>query len=90
MERGVPVIATTPVKSSAALKRDGAWERLETELRSDFADCHSTLALAKLRAEYREKAKDNGWPAAWLNALKNEFDSQEDALAKAETLTAGE
>lgn len=76
--------------SSASLKRDGAWERLESELRNDFADCHSIVALAKLRADYRVKAKDNGWPAAWLGALKNEFDLQEDALLKAETLQAGE
>lgn len=95
MERqtGTPNTVTGPAikpVSSAALKRDGAWERLELELRNDFADCHSTVALAKLRADYRVKAKDNGWPAAWLGALKNEFDLQEDALLKAETLQAGE
>jgi hypothetical protein len=78
-----------PVKSSAALKREGSWDTLKKELESDFADCHSTVALETLRAVYRAKAKAAGWPAAWLNSLKNEFDLQEEALKKMETVGAG-
>ena len=76
-------------KSSASLKKEGSWEALKAELDSDFADCHSTVALARLRADYREKALDNRWPKAWLEALKNEFDTMEDALAKGEMIGAG-
>jgi len=76
-------------KSSASLKKEGSWEALKAELDSDFTDCHSTVGLARLRAEYREKALDNRWPKAWLEALKNEFDTMEDALAKGEMIGAG-
>lgn len=69
-----------PAKSSASLKRDGAWEALKAELDSDFADCHSLVALESLRATYRAKAVKDGWPKAWLNALKNEFDTQEQSI----------
>jgi len=81
--------ANEPAKSSASLKKEGSWEALKAELDSDFADCHSTVSLSRLRAEYREKALDKRWPKAWLEALKNEFDSMEDALAKGETIGAG-
>ena len=77
-----------PPKSSASLKRDGAWEALKGELESDFADCHSIVALNKLRETYRDKAKAQRWPPAWLSALKDEFDQQEDALKKVELVTA--
>lgn len=84
----------TPTKSSAALKRAGSWEELKAELDSDFADCHSLLSLDKLRADYREKARNQGWTKAWLGALGNEFDNFEDGLKAAEaknsTLLAGE
>ena len=72
------------VKSSAQLKREGSWDLVLTELQSDFADCHSVIALSNLRANYREKAKANGWPRAWLEALGNEFEQQEAALKKVE------
>ena len=71
-----------PAKSSASLKRDGAWEALKRDLDNDLADCHSAVSLSKLRAEYREKARENGWPKAWLLALANEFDVAEEALTK--------
>lgn len=79
-----------PVKSSASLKKEGSWEALKAELDSDFADCHSTVSLSRLRAEYREKALDKRWPKAWLEALKNEFDTFEADLEKSQTLLAGE
>ena len=77
-------------KSSASLKKAGSWEALKAELDSDFADCHSVVSLGRLRADYREKAINQQWPKAWLEALKNEFDGMEDALSKAENLQAGE
>lgn len=76
-----------PAKSSASLKRkdengEDAWDRLIKELHKDFEDCHSLVTLAKLRADYREKARDARWTRAWLDALANEFDAFEDKLPK--------
>lgn len=84
-----PAPDDAPVKSSAQLKREGSWESLQAELHSDFADCHSVAALSKLRAEYREKARALGWTKAWLSALGDAFDAQEDALAKVDMMGAG-
>jgi hypothetical protein len=72
----------TPRKSSASLKRDGAWDKLMFKLSADFGDCHSLVTLSKLRADYREMARNEGWPRAWLEALAEEFDSFEDKLPK--------
>jgi hypothetical protein len=76
-----------PAKSSMSLKKrdengQDAWDRLIGELRADFLDCKSPVALAKLRGDYREKAREMRWPRAWLDALGNEFDTFEDALEK--------
>ncbi len=69
-------------KSSASLKKDGAWNKLMFQLSADFGDCKSLVTLSKLRADYRVKAKDEGWPKTWLEALKDEFDRFEDSLPK--------
>jgi hypothetical protein len=76
-----------PAKSSASLKKrdengQDAWDRLIGELRADFLDCTSLVKLAKLRADYREKAREQRWPRAWLEALGNEFDTFEDSMEK--------
>lgn len=70
----------TPRKSSASLKRDDAWNKLMFKLSADFGDCKTRVTLSKLRADYREQARANGWPRAWLEALAEEFDSFEDKL----------
>lgn len=74
-----------PAKSSASLKRkdengQDAWDRLIAALRSDLADCHSLVTLSKLRADYRERCRDERWPRAWQDALSNEFDTFEESL----------
>ena len=71
-------------QSSAKLKRDGAWEKLMFKLSADFGDCKSLVSLSKLRAEYREMARQEGWPKAWLEALANEFDTFEKSLPQAD------
>lgn len=81
-----------PPKSSAALKRRDAdgkdeWDRLMEELQADFVDCTSTVKLGKLRADYREKARERRWPRGWLDALANEFDTLEEQLEKQERET---
>lgn len=78
------VPAEQPAKSSAALKRDDAWNKLMFQLSVDFGDCKSLVTLSKLRAQYRERAKTEGWTRAWLEALKNEFDTFEEKLPKAD------
>lgn len=79
-----------PVKSSAALKREGAWEAVMSELQDDFADCHSVVSLQSLRQTYRDKARANGWTRTWLDALAEEFAKQEEAIQRAAFLEAGE
>lgn len=74
-----------PTKSSASLKRAGedgkdAWQRLIDDLRADLSDCHTLVTLSRLRAHYRERARDERWPRAWLDALGNEFDTFEEAM----------
>lgn len=90
--------AQPPAKSSASLKKadaDGkdAWARLIEDLRRDFLDCNSEIMLGKLRADYRERARNERWPRAWLEALGNEFDTFEDELlrneARSNPLNAG-
>lgn len=82
---GKPVEQTPPTRSSASLKRtdengEDAWDRLTKQLYQDFNDCHSLVALSRLRAGYREKAKADRWPKQWLEALANEFDTFENNL----------
>lgn len=78
-----------PRKSSAQLKRDGAWDKLMFQLSADFGDCKSLVTLSKLRADYRERARAEGWPKAWLETLANEFDTFEQTLQQSDdALTA--
>jgi hypothetical protein len=78
---GTPNTVTGPaIKSSAQLKRDGNWDKLMMELSLDFGDCHTRLALEKIKKHYRERAQAEGWTKAWMSALKNEFDNFENTL----------
>jgi len=71
-----------PVKSSASLKRANSWEDLTNSLAQDMVDVRSPVGLEKVKNEYRALAKAQGWPAAWLNALKDEFAHYEREIAK--------
>jgi len=71
--------AAPPARSAAALKKsdangEDAWDRLLKELRKDLEDCHSLVALDRLRTIYRDRARKDRWPTDWLASLKNEFD----------------
>lgn len=80
-----PNTVTGPaIKSSAQLKRDGNWDKLMMELSLDFGDCHTRLALEKIKKHYRERAQSEGWTKAWMSALKNEFDTFEETLPKSD------
>jgi hypothetical protein len=72
-----------PVKSSASLKREGAWEDISAELEADLLDCGSLAALEAIKTIYRGKAADMKFPPAWMLALKDRFDSHEAALVAA-------
>jgi hypothetical protein len=76
--------------SSAQLKRDGAWQKLMLKLSADLLDVKSIVLLSKLRAEYREMARNERWPRAWLDALANEFDNFEETLSKADSDAVGD
>jgi hypothetical protein len=69
-----------PAKSSAQLKRDGAWETVSGELDNDLLDCYSLVALERLKETYRGKVA--GWTPAWKNALKDKFEAHEAKLIK--------
>ena len=75
-----------PAKSSAQLKRDGAWEKMQFELSAAIGDCKTLVSLSKLRADLRGRARDEGWNKAFLSALADEFDAHEDRI-KRETET---
>lgn len=65
-----------PAKSSAQLKRDGVWE----EFQRDMMDVKSTVALEKLRDEWREKAKVDGINKTFLAAMKDAFEGKAQEL----------
>lgn len=75
--------AQANTKSSAALKRENSWEKVMEQFNSDLVDCKTLVALETLKATYRAKAKSEGWTAAWMNALKDEFLKAEDAIMNA-------
>lgn len=77
-------------KSSAALKRANSWKELQDELSQDMVDVRSPVAFAALKEDYRKKAREQGWPAAWMNSLKDEFAFHERELAGQSVLEAGE
>lgn len=73
-------IDEAPTKSSAQLKRDGAWEEVSSSLDNDLLDCHSLVGLEKLKADYRGRV--TGWTKAWKDALGDKFATHEDFLIK--------
>lgn len=64
-----------PVKSSAQLKHDKAWEEVSGSLSNDLLDCHSLVGLEKLKGDYRAKVRD--WPKAWQASLRDMFAAHE-------------
>lgn len=73
-------------KSSAQLKREKSWEQLSNDLAQDMVDVRSIVPFERLKEEYRQKAREQGWPAAWLNSLKDEFAHYERALKAKEVV----
>lgn len=67
-------------KSSAQLKREGAWEDVTKQIANEMLDVHSLVGLEKVRKAYREKVVKDQWPKAWQYQLKDVFDGYEDLI----------
>jgi hypothetical protein len=79
--------AEKPVSSASLKKPDEngktAWNRLEDDLDNDMADCHTLVALNAIKDVYRARARKENWPAAWMSALKDRFESEENRIKAA-------
>jgi len=79
--------AEKPVSSASLKKPDEngktAWNRLEDDLDNDMADCHTLVALAAIKDVYRARARKENWPAAWMAALKDRFEAEENRIKAA-------
>jgi hypothetical protein len=71
-------------RSAYSLNGDEAWQKLMFKLSVDIGDCKSLASLSKLRGDYRQEARENGWPKPWLEQLAEEFDKLETSLLEAE------
>lgn len=69
-------------KSSAQLKRNGAWEEIMSGLDADLVDVQTTAALEHLRNQYLDKAEKDGWTAAWKAALVDRLEGCEADIRK--------
>jgi hypothetical protein len=74
--------AHVETKSSAQLKRNGAWEEIMSGLDSDLVDVHTTAALENLRNQYLNRAEKDGWTAAWKAALVDRLEGCEADIRK--------
>lgn len=84
MERGSftpsqPAAGATPVRSSAALKRDGFWPEFEREL----SEIKTLLMLDKFRKAWWAKAQSDGWNEAFKAAAKDKIEAQEKSIMDA-------
>lgn len=66
-------------KSSAQLKRDGVWEEFDREL----AECQTLVTLEKFKAEWRNKAKSDGWNKTYLEAAADRIEGREKEIREA-------
>lgn len=58
-------------KSSAQLKREGAWEKVTGEIANAMVDIHTFGQFEQLKADVRERARTEKWNAPFLSALKD-------------------
>jgi hypothetical protein len=71
-----------PAKSSAQLKRDGAWENLTKQISEDMTDVHTFAAFEQLKISYRDQARKEGWNRTFLEQLADHFAGLEDRLTR--------
>lgn len=70
------------VKSSAALKRDGAWEKVVSKLAEDMIDVNTFGQFEMLKADYRELATQQKWNRTFMEQLKDVFEGYAEDLQK--------
>lgn len=58
-------------KSSAQLKREGAWETVTGEISNAMLDIHTFGQFEQLKSDFRERARAEKWNATFLAALKD-------------------
>lgn len=66
-----------PAKSSAQLKREKAWEDVVEKLAKDMLDVRTFAQFEKVKADYRQAAKDNRWNSAFMYQLKDLLEGYE-------------
>lgn len=81
-----PEPEAAPRKSSAQLKREGAWEAVRDAVANDMLDVRTVGQFRKLRDHYFDRCAAEGWPPAWKFALTDLFDGYEDERAKKNTV----
>lgn len=70
------------VKSSAALKRDGAWGKVVSKLAEDMLDVNTFGQFEMLKADYRDLATKERWNRTFMEQLKDVFEGYADELQK--------
>jgi len=70
------------LKSSAALKRDGAWEKVVSKLAEDMLDVNTFGQFEMLKADYRDLATKERWNRTFMEQLKDVFEGYADELQK--------
>lgn len=76
----MPDAANDKPKSSAALKRDGTFERVRDQLAADMLDVHTFAQFETVKEHYRSEAKKNGWNQSFLFGLSELFMGYESEL----------
>lgn len=71
-------------QTANTLKNDDAWGAMMKQLTADLVDCKTAYSLTKLRGDYREKYRTEGWPKPWLSQIAEVFDKHEETLSEAE------
>jgi hypothetical protein len=72
-----PNTVTGPaIKSSAQLKREGAWDEFAREL----AEVQTLLGLEKFKAAWRPKMAADGWNKAWNATAKDQVEGRAKAI----------
>lgn len=78
----LPAPANDKPKSSASLKRDGAFEKVRDQLAQDMLDVSTFAQFEKVKEHYRSEVKRNNWNAAFQFGLSELFGGYEVELQK--------
>lgn len=79
-KRVVGYNTTTGMRTAYALKNEGAWR----ELMTDIEGCDTLLQLHKCRLFWTDKIISDLWPQEWIDLAFEEFDKAVDSVARAQ------